>query len=315
MQETCDRSASLPPKRIWSTSSIRSASVDGGLDVFHFPDGTEFVLPSAWFVKQYINENPKRFRTSAYCSLNHGDFELRTNFTLEDLPLKRIEKPERCQPTREGWFVEKDRLFSVFQAMIQGEPLPPVRVEINDAGCLRVANGFHRYYASVILGYSEIPVLRSRPVLGTKQLTACHEEFELNPEHVRHSSEDDPAAYNEALTILPPKRGTIPSTPCKQQKHPPSCRPRYEPPAARRERLLREAQEKKKQELNERAAAWKLKVVSKEALDQDRCQRMKKPSTLYAQKVVGLRAEASTLPCWDDEPVLRKKLPHSKLQS
>merc|ERR1719287_150176 len=92
----------LSEGRTLSESSRRSASADPALDTFSFPDGHEFELPRAWGVKQYILQNPRHFRTSAFRCLDPGDplhseggitcFSVPSGYKLEDIPLKRIQR-------------------------------------------------------------------------------------------------------------------------------------------------------------------------------------------------------------------------------
>jgi hypothetical protein len=104
---------------------------------------------------------------SAYRTLSSGSSELQVpaGWVLEDVPLKFIEKPQRDSSVCQKWALEPERLLSVLDAMLDGVALPPVRVENGETGFgpLRVANGFHRYFASLALGYLELPVLRRKP--------------------------------------------------------------------------------------------------------------------------------------------------------
>lgn len=305
-------SASSPLSCSLARISTRSASADAGLDIFHFPDGTEFAFPSSWGVKQYISQNPTRFRTCSFRSLEQGDtweseaglasFVIPTGFQLEDLPLKRIVRPERSYPTKEGWFVDKARLFSILEAFIAGQPLPPIQVELTESGSLSVANGFHRYFASIIVGYSEIPVLRE----GLRHFAEARSEDTLPRSDalvLAETAEDGSIAHVEALVLLPKSRS---GTTLGQQRlqRPVPCKSRYEPPAVRRERLLREEQERKQRELSEKAEAFRRTALSKVSADQERCHRMKRPSVTYAEKTTGCIKPAAP-PTWGEEPALQ----------
>jgi len=317
------RESSVQPPALTSRSfpstSRRSASADPGLDVFRLPDSTsgEFALPSAWAVKQYINQNPKRFHTYAFRCLEAGEswkcddglatFTVPAGFKVDDLPLKKIERPERCCPTKEGWFVEKDRLFSVLEAMIFGQPLPPIEVQMTASGSLKIANGFHRYFASAILGFSEIPVLWEgrQPSCG---LHARAQQENISPSNcavfLEELVQDGTVICVEAL-VIPPKNcySSKPAVRQGGQQQRLSSKPRYEPPAVRRQRLLREEQERRRCELTGKADSFRKKALSKEAMDQERCQHMRMPNVTYAQKTAG-RMNFSRIPSWDDEPAL-----------
>jgi len=230
-------------------------------------------------------------------------------FKVEDLPLKMIERPERSSEAKESWLVDKDRLFSVLEAMITGVPLLPIQVEATESGFLRVVNGFHRYYASVILRYSEISVLWVGRQQYPEQLGQAQVSEDCSPNSSRavlleQPADDGTVICLEALVVAPKKHNCT-TLGAKQRRPEPTatCRPRYEPPAVRlrRERLLREEQERK--ERIERAAAFRRKALSKEAVDQERCQQMRRASVTYAEKAMG-RIKAAEPPKWEGEPAL-----------
>jgi len=295
--------------------SKRSFSADPGLDVFWLPDGSEFALPSAWGVKRYITQNPKRFRTSAFRSLEPGDlmhseagsvpFIVPAGFNARDLPLKMIERPERA--CIGSWLVDQDRLLSVLHAMITGVPLPPIQVESTESGCLKVVNGFHRYYASVILRYTEVPVLWSGLQKCPEQARRCVEDCRLpiSGAMLLEETSDDGAVICVEALVVAPKKSNCTTLGANQRRQRPrgTCRPRYEPPAVRRERLLREEQQKKQRELTEKAVSFRMKALSKEAKDQERCQQMRRASVTYAEKAMG-RLKAGEPPTWDEDPAL-----------
>lgn len=234
-------------------------------------------------------------------------FNVPAGFKVDDLPLKMIERPERCSMVKGASAVDKDRLFSVIQAMIAGTPLPPIQVQATESGFLRVANGFHRYYASVILGYSEIPVLW----IGEQK---CSEQFGQASDDCSSSSsrafvleaqaDDGRTICLEAVILAPKNRnGTTLASGRRRQAPKVPCRPRYEPPAVRRERerLLREEQER--QERIVKAAAFRKKALSKEANDHVRCQQMRSAGVTYAEKAMG-RTKAAAPPTWEGDPEL-----------
>merc|ERR1711939_248031 len=73
--------------------------------------------------------------------------------------------------------------------------------------------------------------------------------------------------------VVAPQKRSSAARPSKQQREPQhlSCRSRYEPPAVRRERLLRQEQEQKKRDLKQRASEFIRKALSWEALSQEKC--------------------------------------------
>jgi hypothetical protein len=229
-------------------------------------------------------------------------------FEVADVPLKYIERPERCLPTRGGWFVEKARLFSVLEAMIAGQPLPPIQLVMSDSGTWRVQNGFHRYFASLVLEYTEIPTMRECPV----RLHRCPEEESLGAAGQKldcciliEICADDGRQTSLEAVVVPQKRSSA-ARPSKKQREPQhlACRSRYEPPAVRRERLLRQEQEQKKRDLRQRASEFRRKALSREAVNQEKCDQMRRPQVSYAEKASG-RLKPAEPPSWEEEPFLR----------
>lgn len=225
---------------------------------------------------------------------------------VEDKELKMIERPERCPSAKGSWLVDKDRLFSVLEAMISGVPLPPVQVEATESGFLRVANGFHRYYASAILGYTEIPVLWT----GQEQLPAKSEQEWKDCRlssgkqiFLEEPREDGSTACLEAIVVAP-KKHSAPSCKSKQQEPEPQVtRRKYEPPAVRAEKERLRRQEERRKQLLHKAEEFKKTATSKESNDGDHYQRMRRPTISYAEKAMG-RIKAGEPPKWDDEPAL-----------
>merc|ERR1712178_621139 len=231
-------------------------------------------------VKQHITQNPTRFKTCAYRSLQAGDvmqteagprpFVVPAGSKVEDKELKMIERPERCPSAKGSWLVDKDRLFSVLEAMISGVPLPPVQVEATESGALRVANGFHRFYASVVLGYTEIPVLWNGHGQISKKLEPEWKDGRVSiskPILLEEAREDGTTACLEAVVVTPKKKWV---------------------PAwvrAEEERRLR-AEQKKKDEKEQVEAFWR-KATSKQANDCDHYQKMRRPTVSYAEKATG----------------------------
>jgi len=236
-------------------ASHRSASVDLGLDVFPFPDGTTWSLPAAWGVKDHMNDVRKSFHTAAYVSLGHGDrweckeegrlvFHVPDGFMIDSIGLKQLQKPERV-PSHKGWFVEKDRLFSCMNAMVEGKPLPPIRVA-TQSGLIHVLNGFHRYYASLLLKYKEIPVLREKIKVPASMNTTVSEQDGLL---IEITDEDGATCFCEVVGM---DRKQSFSQPRKERPHPMEAQTHrktaWEPSARRREREERERREQIKKQ-------------------------------------------------------------------
>jgi len=267
-------------------------------------------------VKQNITQNPTRFKTCAYRSLQAGDvmqteagprpFVVPAGSKVQDKELKMIERPERCPSAKGSWLVDKDRLFSVLEAMISGVPLPPVQVEATESGALRVANGFHRFYASVVLGYTEIPVLWNGHGQISKKLEPEWKDGRVSiskPILLEEAREDGTTACLEAVVVTP-KKMAAPTRKTKEQV-PEAVAPKKKwVPAwvrAEEERRLR-AEQKKKDEKEQVEAFWR-KATSKQANDCDHYQKMRRPTVSYAEKATG-RIKAAEPPKWDEDPAL-----------
>lgn len=226
-----------------------------------------------------------------------------------DISLKMIGRPERFSASSEERFVDKDRLFSVLNAMVFGQPLPPINVEETDSGTLRVANGFHRYYASVILGYLEVPVLRKTRRPKRSISSGLDSKLELRTEDVwlLEDTKDEGALACVKACMVAPK--TCKSTLQGKRRHQIVqdllCRSRYEPPAVRRERERKEELERRRRELAEKSSELKKIVFCTLSREQERCKPVQKSKVTYAEKITG-RTKSCEIPEWKDEPPLSK---------
>jgi hypothetical protein len=53
---------------------------------------------------------------------------------------------------------DKDRLRSIISALKSGTPLPPLSVNANADGTYSLLNGYHRFLACALLGFTLIPI-------------------------------------------------------------------------------------------------------------------------------------------------------------
>jgi len=53
---------------------------------------------------------------------------------------------------------DKSRLMSIIRALKSGTPLPPLSVEARQGGLYKLENGYHRFLACALLGFSSIPI-------------------------------------------------------------------------------------------------------------------------------------------------------------
>lgn len=83
--------------------------------------------------------------------------------TKPELSSKIIEIGNIRPPTRsrgKPWF-KKDRMIRIVRGLVDGNALPPIEVHVppNLIGySFVVKDGFHRFYGSIALGFSEIPI-------------------------------------------------------------------------------------------------------------------------------------------------------------
>jgi hypothetical protein len=67
---------------------------------------------------------------------------------------------EIIPPLRKGgiiWFRDRDTVIELLQGMRNNEKIPPIEVSCEQKK-LKVHDGFHRFYLSIALGYTNIPI-------------------------------------------------------------------------------------------------------------------------------------------------------------
>ena len=76
------------------------------------------------------------------------------------LPVELVELNEVRPPVRDAGIVglHPDRLASILRAMCTGQQLPAVLGQRNSVEPYELVAGYHRFYASVALGYTHLPV-------------------------------------------------------------------------------------------------------------------------------------------------------------
>merc|ERR1740129_1146588 len=144
-------------------------------DFFAFPDGHTWSVPASWKCREKAEQwrRHSASKMQSYTSLRQDGeswldefdkqqvYHLSSACKVVDFPLRFVAKPRRARPRSancSGCSLERDRLERVMDAMIAGKPLPPVLLEVAPGAPAKVANGFHRYFASLILGFTELPV-------------------------------------------------------------------------------------------------------------------------------------------------------------
>eukprot|EP00931_Biecheleriopsis_adriatica_P047983 TRINITY_DN27700_c0_g1_i1.p1 TRINITY_DN27700_c0_g1~~TRINITY_DN27700_c0_g1_i1.p1 ORF type:complete len:528 (-),score=55.93 TRINITY_DN27700_c0_g1_i1:210-1769(-) len=181
--------ADTPPASVPFLRKCRSAEeASTDRDYFTHPDGTSWSLPCSWGIADRVRTWCNVHKLTGYRSLQqsgevfwdeYGEevvFELPHGRVVKDIPMADMQPRTRRQsmrcrnalstnvdwrtwalPTRpQRYFLCKERLWSVLDAMmdVPPKPLPPLRLD--DSGAL--SNGFHRYFASLVLGFTEIAV-------------------------------------------------------------------------------------------------------------------------------------------------------------
>jgi len=118
----------------------------------HLP--CEFEIPDDWLVEAgALGFSPKR---AAYRSV----------LSAAAAPLTEVEPPPRLVGYPLSWRgLDRTRFVRILNGMVTDaeiEPVPVVEMPFVDLVPspyrLRVANGVHRFYASVAMGYSHLPV-------------------------------------------------------------------------------------------------------------------------------------------------------------
>ena len=103
-------------------------------------------IPAGWLREAGV-QNFTPTRSSYHCTMPH-----------ELLALADIEPVMRTKPLDGNGFAH-DRMISVLVGIRDGVVLPPVPVERIKPGAhlYRLRDGTHRFYASLILGFSHLP--------------------------------------------------------------------------------------------------------------------------------------------------------------
>jgi hypothetical protein len=90
----------------------------------------------------------------------------RSAVTVATVPLIQIEPPSRNPEVRPEWRgFDRPRLISVLQGIVSGAEMPPVPLQVIANGheippapfTYRVCDGFHRFYASLVAGFTHLP--------------------------------------------------------------------------------------------------------------------------------------------------------------
>jgi len=125
---------------------------------FRTPEAIEFEIPDEWW----------NFAEMSKFSPTPGGFyvfPLQLASEVEVVPVSEVEPPRRNAGV-EG--LKKHKLMPVLFAMVDPEGvLPPVPVAENEVGSryrFRALDGYHRYYASVAVGYTKLPVIIRKQV-------------------------------------------------------------------------------------------------------------------------------------------------------
>ena len=108
-------------------------------------DSVEFEIPDVWLVRSGL----------IGASLAADHFVSDEAETVLDI--RQVKSPARGRGVR--WF-DEGRMLKILAAFVSDQSLPPVDVDRPPQGRLpyRVRDGFHRYYASIAAGFSELPV-------------------------------------------------------------------------------------------------------------------------------------------------------------
>lgn len=126
--------------------------------LFDLPSGAgSFEIPDDWWRFAEM----ERFRRSPS---GYYPYQLRPENDIEVVPIEEVEPPKRNPGVP---MLKKFKLVPVLFAFQSPEcALPAVQVHRARSGAYRftVHNGFHRFYGSVAVGYTHLPVLVCEPL-------------------------------------------------------------------------------------------------------------------------------------------------------
>lgn len=94
------------------------------------------------------------------CNDSYLTYEYSESNYLRLVPLGEILQPYRSHG--KIWFRSKDRITEIIQMMLARKNLPPIEVfskERKKSTHYIVREGFHRYYATLVLGFNFIPII------------------------------------------------------------------------------------------------------------------------------------------------------------
>lgn len=110
----------------------------------------EFEIPNQWWVAAGMNGwKPRALSYVATSELQYPTIIV---------SLSEVAAPVRNENV--AWFQEQ-RMVDVLKGFRDGSKLPPIEVDepqTNNGFRYRVRDGFHRYYASAAVGFTQLPV-------------------------------------------------------------------------------------------------------------------------------------------------------------
>ena len=117
---------------------------------FHPSQDLEFEIPESWLsIAGALAFTPS---TVAYEATSDS------RWPTELVSITEVTPPQRA-PGTDG--LRKERAVSILKAFVAREPLPPVdvqRLRNSPSERLSVLNGYHRYYLSLAVGFTMLPV-------------------------------------------------------------------------------------------------------------------------------------------------------------
>ena len=157
---------------------------------YAYPNGTLFSVEKAWLTAAGIMDvaDPwSKFGRTTYRLLPPA--AVSASQEIRNVPLGRFTQPMRPEQYR---LLDGDRLTSVLNAMRGDTALPPVTMDETYTVSMdrssgrgyRVVNGFHRFHACIVYGYSEIPTLAPKAV-SRKPTTTKSSVGAYVPPHLR----------------------------------------------------------------------------------------------------------------------------------
>jgi len=124
---------------------------------FELSDGTDFEIPDGWWSDAGMTD----FKPTGI-AYRSGPHQAHTDYEVMIVPIAEI-KPIHRSPgvTLDHAGFNRDRMTKILRGLRDGDQIEPVQVSTLDAGPYKfqIYDGFHRFHASVAVGFTALPVI------------------------------------------------------------------------------------------------------------------------------------------------------------